>query len=122
MHLKRLGKKLTLNIASGLFLQNKNYYNIVIFLVAGGFPSGQYLLLTRQLEIHLAVKDGANEIDAVINRAAALEQNWELVLDEVKQMKRASMTACLKIILATGELASNENIYKTSFAAMLAGI
>jgi len=105
LHLKRLGKKLTLNIAS----------------VAGGFPSGQYLLITRQLEIHLAVKDGANEIDAVINRAAALEQNWEMVFDEVKQMKRASMSACLKIILATGELVSGENIYRASFASMLAG-
>lgn len=105
LHVKRLGKKLRLNIAS----------------VAGGFPSGQYLLLTRQLEIYLAVKDGANEIDSVINRAAALEQNWELVYDEVKQMKRACGMALLKMILATGELENNENIYKASFVSMLAG-
>lgn len=46
-------------------------------LVAGGFPSGQYRIESRLMEIKLAIKDGANEIDTVIDRAAALEQNWE---------------------------------------------
>lgn len=45
--------------------------------MAGGFPSGQYLLVTRLLEIQLAVKDGATEIDTVLNRAAALDGDWE---------------------------------------------
>jgi deoxyribose-phosphate aldolase len=102
-HLKQLNKQL--NVAS----------------VAGGFPSGQYLLITRLLEIQLAVKDGATEIDTVINRAAALDGDWELVYDELKQMKRACDDAHLKTILATGELKNNENIYKASFAAMLSG-
>jgi deoxyribose-phosphate aldolase len=44
-----------------------------------------------------------------------------VVHDELKQMKRACGTAHLKTILATGELKNHENIYKASFAAMLAG-
>jgi hypothetical protein len=34
-------------------------------------------LESRLLEIKLAVRDGADEIDTVINRAAALEHNWQ---------------------------------------------
>lgn len=47
-----------------------------LFPVAGGFPSGQYRIESRLLEIELAVKDGATEIDTVINRAAALDGDW----------------------------------------------
>ncbi|KAH7684542.1 Protein F09E5.3, partial [Aphelenchoides avenae] len=90
--------------------------------VAGGFPSGQYRIESRLLEIELAVKDGATEIDTVINRAAALDGDWRMVYEEVKRMKEAcGATAHLKTILATGELGTPENVYKASWAAMLAG-
>lgn len=45
--------------------------------VAGGFPSGQYKLVTRLEEIRLAIVDGAKEIDTVINRCAALQGKWQ---------------------------------------------
>jgi len=96
-------------------------WHLHVASVAGGFPSGQYLLETRLLEIRLAVRDGANEIDTVINRAAALIGDWGLVFDEVRQMRLAAGAAHLKVILATGELGSYENIYKASWASMLAG-
>jgi len=89
--------------------------------VAGGFPSGQYLLETRLQEIKLAVRDGATEIDTVINRAAALDQDWKLVHDEIAAMKEAAGKAHLKTILATGELQTTANIYRASWAAILAG-
>lgn len=50
------------------------------YLVVGGFPSGQYHLQSRLLEIELAVKDGADELDTVINRAAALDSDWNSTL------------------------------------------
>lgn len=89
--------------------------------VAAGFPSGQYRLESRKLEVELAVADGADEIDIVINRAAALDQDWKLVHDEVSDLKKCCGIAHLKTILATGELRSNENIYKASYASILAG-
>ena len=53
-----------------------------IAAVATGFPSGQYSLSTRLEEVRQAVKDGASEIDIVINRTLALQNDWvgELVL------------------------------------------
>jgi deoxyribose-phosphate aldolase len=90
--------------------------------VAGGFPSGQFHLQSRLLEIELAIADGAVEIDAVINRAAVLESNWQLLFDEITKMEEICREkAKLKIILSTGELGTKENIYNAAMAAMCAG-
>ena len=69
----------------------------------------------------IAVADGATEIDIVINRTFALNQNWRGVYDEVKAMRKACGDAHLKTILATGELGSMSNVYKASLACMMAG-
>uniref|UniRef100_A0A0R3RGC0 deoxyribose-phosphate aldolase n=1 Tax=Elaeophora elaphi TaxID=1147741 RepID=A0A0R3RGC0_9BILA len=96
--------------------------SLAICSVAGGFPSGQYRIESKILEVKLAVEDGANEIDIVISRDAALEQDWKRVYDEVAALKTYCGSNCMKTILATGELQSNANIYRASWAAMLAGI
>ncbi|XP_059150076.1 deoxyribose-phosphate aldolase-like [Physella acuta] len=95
--------------------------NIPIASVATGFPCGQTPLQARLDEITSAVKDGASEIDIVINRTYALTGNWRGVYDEVKKMKEACGHAHLKTILATGELGSLKNIYKASMVCMMAG-
>ncbi|CAJ0585739.1 unnamed protein product, partial [Mesorhabditis spiculigera] len=102
-HLKQLGK--TFNVAS----------------VAAGFPSGQYHLKSKVLEVELTVADGANEIDIVISRASALGGDWKTVYDEVHALKKACGAAHLKTILATGELKTLSNVYKASWASILAG-
>ncbi|KAL7072541.1 hypothetical protein ACQ4LE_008274 [Meloidogyne hapla] len=89
--------------------------------VAGGFPSGQYHIESRLLEIQLAIRDGATEIDAVINRAAVLENNWELLFGELVKIRNTAKAAKLKIILSVGELGSNNAIYLASMAAMYSG-
>lgn len=103
--------------------------------VVGGFPSGQYHLQSRLMEIKLAVQDGANELDTVINRGAALDGDWKsmsdttgitfppisAVHDELFEMKRVGGPAHLKVILAVGELKTDENIYRASMVSMLAG-
>ncbi|CAO4365899.1 unnamed protein product [Caenorhabditis nigoni] len=89
--------------------------------VAGGFPSGQYHLKSKVLECELSVADGATEIDIVISRASALEEDWKTVHDEVLACKKACGSAHLKTILATGELKTLSNVYKASWASMLAG-
>uniref|UniRef100_A0A3B5L474 deoxyribose-phosphate aldolase n=1 Tax=Xiphophorus couchianus TaxID=32473 RepID=A0A3B5L474_9TELE len=45
--------------------------------VATGFPTGQTPLVTRLQEVCMAVRDGATEIDIVINRTLALTGQWE---------------------------------------------
>ncbi|CAB3403718.1 unnamed protein product [Caenorhabditis bovis] len=89
--------------------------------VAAGFPSGQYHLKSKIVEVELTVADGANEIDIVISRAAALEEDWKTVHDEVLALKKACGSAHLKTILATGELKTLSNVYKASWASILAG-
>lgn len=96
--------------------------NIGLASVAGGFPSGQYRLESRLLEIKLAVEDGATEIDTVINRAAGCTDQWTVVYDELRQMRDVcGDLAHLKTILATGELVTNQRIWSASMAAMMAG-
>uniref|UniRef100_A0A183C934 deoxyribose-phosphate aldolase n=1 Tax=Globodera pallida TaxID=36090 RepID=A0A183C934_GLOPA len=93
--------------------------------VAGGFPSGQYLLDTRLAEIRLAVAHGATEIDAVIDRSIVLREtgaDWAQMYAEIARMREAcGADARLKIILSTGELRNERNIYGVSMAAMMAG-
>ncbi|KAK2585506.1 hypothetical protein KPH14_010157 [Odynerus spinipes] len=96
-------------------------HNISIATVAAGFPSGQYPLETRLGEIYYAVQNGAKEIDIVINRPLALEQKWQDLYNEIICMRKACGTACMKTILATGELLNYNNVYKASMVAMMAG-
>ncbi|VDM91559.1 unnamed protein product, partial [Litomosoides sigmodontis] len=88
---------------------------------AAGFPSGQYRMESKILEVKLALEDGANEIDVVISRDAAVEQDWKRVYDEVAALKACCGSNCMKTILATGELQNHGNIYRASWAAMFAG-
>jgi deoxyribose-phosphate aldolase len=89
--------------------------------VATGFPSGQMPLKTRLEEIKYAVEKGATEIDIVIDRSLVLTGKWEVLYQEIQQMKEACGTAHMKAILATGELGTLNNIYKASLVAMMAG-
>ncbi|KRT85280.1 hypothetical protein AMK59_1427, partial [Oryctes borbonicus] len=94
---------------------------INIASVATGFPCGQTPLFTRLEEIKFAVKEGASEIDIVIDRSLVLTGQWEILYDEIKEMKEACGKAHLKAILAAGELTNLSNVYKASLIAMMAG-
>ena len=86
--------------------------------VATAFPSGQSPLATRLAEVKAAVKDGADEIDMVINRGAFL--SWEIrrVQDEIAAVRDACGEATLKVILETSELETYDNIRAASFLAL----
>lgn len=92
------------------------------FLVATGFPSGQYPLQTRLAEITSAIENGATEIDVVVDRNLVLLNEWEKLYAELVEMRKAcGETVHLKTILAIGECGSMENVYKASMVAMMAG-
>ena len=94
---------------------------IPVAAVSTGFPAGLSPLPQRIEEIHASVKAGAQEIDIVITRAHVLTQNWAALHDEVKQFRAACGDAHLKVILATGELATLTNVARASVVAMQAG-
>jgi len=89
--------------------------------VATGFPSGQYPLKTRLEETKRAVRDGADEIDMVIDRGAFHAGDHQRVADEIAAIKDACGTAHLKVILETGELVTYDNVRLACQLAMEAG-
>jgi len=67
------------------------------------------------------VRCGAREIDVVITRGLVLTGRWEALYDEVQTFRAACGEAHLKVILATGELATLTNVARASWVAMQAG-
>ena len=86
--------------------------------VATAFPSGQSPLRTRLAEVKAAVRDGADEIDMVINRGAFLSGEIQRVRDEIESVRDACGEVTLKVILETSELETYDNIRAASFLAM----
>ena len=94
---------------------------IPVASVAAAFPTGLSPLKVRLEEIAYAVEAGATEVDAVIARVHALTGSWERLYEEVASFRQACGDALLKIILATGELATLRDVQRASFVAMMAG-
>ena len=95
--------------------------DIPVAAVSTGFPAGLSPFEQRLAEIPASVNAGAREIDIVITRAHVLTGNWQALYDEVKAFRAACGEAHLKAILATGELATLNNVARASMVAMQAG-
>ncbi|XP_026182314.1 deoxyribose-phosphate aldolase isoform X1 [Mastacembelus armatus] len=108
-------------VADAIKLLNAANSSLPVASVATGFPTGQTPLETRLQEVHMAVADGATEIDIVINRMLVLTGQWEALYDEICQFRQACSDAHMKTILAIGELGTFTNVYKASMVAMMAG-
>ncbi len=94
---------------------------IPVAAVSTGFPAGLSPFPQRLEEVRASVEAGAQEIDVVITRAHALTGNWEALYDEVRAFRRACGDAHIKVILATGELATLTNVARASMVSMMAG-
>ncbi len=89
--------------------------------VATAFPTGLMPLRLKLQEVRSAAKDGADEIDMVINRGVFLGGEYDRVFDEIAATKEACGDAHLKVILETGELQTYDNVRIASEIAMRAG-
>ncbi len=76
-----------------------------------GFPLGQNTTEMKILETIDAVKNGADEIDMVLNAGKLKEQNYNYIIDEMSKIKFACQGKKLKVILET-DLLSKEEIKK----------
>jgi deoxyribose-phosphate aldolase len=94
---------------------------IPVAAVSAGFPAGLNPFPQRLEEVQASVGAGADEIDVVITRAHVLTGDWPALYDEVRAFRDACGSAHLKVILATGELATLTNVARASLAAMMAG-
>ncbi|MBQ2018208.1 MAG: deoxyribose-phosphate aldolase, partial [Alistipes sp.] len=89
--------------------------------VAGGFPSSQTFLEVKMLEVAMAVENGADEVDIVLNVGKMLSGSLDEAANEVEVLREESDGATLKVILETGALRTPELIRQASLLAMQAG-
>ena len=94
---------------------------IPVAAVSTGFPAGLNPLEERIAEVRRSVEAGAQEIDVVITRAHVFGAQWQKLYDEIVAFKDACGPAHLKVILATGDLATLRNVARASLVAMMAG-
>lgn len=94
---------------------------VKIASVAGSFPSSQTFTEIKIAEVAMAVMQGADEIDIVLNLGNFMEEAYEELTDEIEEIKASCREAHLKVILETGALATPENIRKASILAMYSG-
>lgn len=75
-----------------------------------GFPNGYNTTAVKVFETAEAVKEGADEIDMVINIGKLKEGNTEYVLNEIKEIKKACNGKLLKVIIETCLLTDEEKV------------
>lgn len=75
-----------------------------------GFPNGNHTTACKVFETQDAVKNGADEIDMVINVGMLKAKNDDYVLNEIREIKAACEGRILKVIIETCLLTDEEKI------------
>ena len=75
-----------------------------------GFPNGYSTTAVKCFETEDAVRNGADEIDMVINVGWVKDQRWDDLLSEIKAIKAACGGKLLKVIIETCLLTDEEKI------------
>ncbi len=85
-----------------------------------GFPLGANATETKAAEAALAIKQGADEVDMVINLGAAKAGNWKTVEEDIRAVVAAAGNTTVKVIIETCYLTDAEKV-KACEAAAKAG-
>ena len=75
-----------------------------------GFPNGYSTTAVKCFETEDAVKNGADEIDMVINIGWVKDKKWDELLAEIKAVKESCQGKLLKVIIETCLLTDEEKI------------
>ncbi len=75
-----------------------------------GFPNGYSTTASKCFEAADAVKNGADEIDMVINIGALKDKKYDFLLEEIKAVKEACGGKLLKVIVETCLLTDEEKV------------
>jgi deoxyribose-phosphate aldolase len=82
-----------------------------------GFPLGAHTTAAKAAETRTAVRDGANEVDMVINIGAAKAGEKALVARDISAVVTAAEGALVKVILETCYLTDKEKVWLCELAA-----
>ena len=77
-----------------------------------GFPLGNGLTKSKVVETKLAIKNGADEIDVMINLSYAKMGDYNALRNEMSKVVRAGKKATIKAIIETAYLSSDEEMQK----------
>jgi len=75
-----------------------------------GFPNGNMTTASKVFEAEDALRNGADEIDMVINIGMLKAKEYDYVLEEIKAVKAACKEHILKVIIETCLLTEEEKI------------
>lgn len=73
-----------------------------------GFPHGNDTSKTKSFSTKEAIKNGADEIDMVINIGKLKDKDYQYVLKDIKAVRKAAKGKILKVIIETSELTEEE--------------
>ena len=90
--------------------------------VAGGFPASQTFLEVKALEVAMAIENGADEVDIVLNVGRMLTGEYDEAANEVEVIRtEMDRDVVLKVIIESGALKNPDLIRKASLLSMHAG-
>ena len=75
-----------------------------------GFPNGYSTTAVKVFETEDAIRNGADEIDMVINIGWVKDQKWDALLEEIKAVKESCQGRILKVIVEACLLTEDEKI------------
>lgn len=75
-----------------------------------GFPNGYQTTEVKEFEIQDALKNGADEIDIVINLGDTKDGKYDTIKNEIRRLKAACGDKILKVIIETCLLTEEEKI------------
>lgn len=84
--------------------------SVVVPSTVIGFPHGGTTTATKVRETEIACRDGAKEVDMVVNLGRVLAQDWQFVEDDIRAVAQAASAVGVltKVIFETGLLPSDD--------------
>ena len=89
--------------------------------VAGAFPASQSFIEVKALEVAMAIENGADEVDIVLNPGMVMAGHIDEAASEVELLREEAKDVVLKVIIESGALKTPELIRRASLVSMFAG-
>ncbi len=90
--------------------QAREYSKEITICTVIGFPNGNMTTESKCFETSDAVKNGADEIDMVINIGFLKDKRYDDILNEINLIKKACNGKLLKVIIETCLLTDDEKV------------
>lgn len=101
-------KTICVNGTWATYAKSKLINSSVGLTIVIGFPLGAMTKASKLFEAQDALKNGADEIDMVINIGHLKAQKYALIIDEIKAIKHLMPSQTLKVIIETALLTADE--------------